>query len=142
MKKKTTGDLLKALTEKTNIRHFLKENADEFENTTLTEELNRLLEKSTHTKAEIIRLSNLDKTYAYQIFDGTRPHPSRDKLLALCLSMGATQDETSRILRLGQWEALYPRNVRDAIIIHAIDHHQTLMELNQTLHQMDMNIVK
>lgn len=120
MPKKSTNELLALIAKERNISKFLKENTDEFEHTTLHEKLNRLLLKHCKSKAEIIRLSNLDKTYVYQIFDGSKPNPSLSKLLALCLAMGVDLHEVQLILRLGHSEQLHPRNMRDSVITYTL----------------------
>lgn len=138
MKRKTTDELFKSLSQEKNLQNFLNANQGEFEHSSLQEELNRLLAGHNQKKAEVIRRSNLDPVYAYQIFDGSKSNPARSKLLALCLSIGASLEETQKILRLGHWEPLYPRSVRDSIIIYAIEHHTSVMDVNGILHDMHM----
>lgn len=141
MSRKTTDELLKNLSQEKNLQHFINDNKEEFEHSSLPEELNRILIHYNQKKAEVIRRSNLDPVYAYQIFDGSKNNPARSKLLALCLSMGASLKETQKILRLGHWEPLYPRNVRDSIIIYAIEHHSSVMDVNVILHDMHMELL-
>lgn len=141
MSRKTTDELLKNLFQEKNLQHYLNDNREEFEHSSLQEELNRLLAQYHQKKAEVIRRSNLDPVYAYQIFDGSKNNPARSKLLALCLAVGASLKETQKILRLGHWEPLYPRNVRDSIIIYAIEHHSSVMDVNGILHDMHMDLL-
>lgn len=141
MSRKTTDELLKNLFQEINLQNFLNDNKEEFEHSSLHDELNRILTQNNQKKAEVIRRSNLDPVYAYQIFDGSKKNPARSKLLALCLSMGASLNETQKILRLGHWAPLYPRNVRDSIIIHAIEHHSSVMDVNGILHSMHMELL-
>ena len=141
MRKKSTDELLKLIQQENKLESFLQANADEFEHTTLCAELNRLLIEHSKTKADIVRFSLLDKTYTYQIFDGSRPNPSRNKLLAICLAMNATLDETQRILRLGHYQPLYPRNIRDSVIIYSITHHTSVMDTSQILYDMGKELL-
>lgn len=141
MRKKSTDELLNLIAKEGNISKFLDENSSEFENTTLDQELSRLLCKSQKSKAEIIRLTNLDKTYVYQIFDGSKPRPSRNKLLAICLAMGVDLHETQLVLRLGHSEQLHPRSIRDSVIIYAINHRTSVLNLNQILYDMEHEIL-
>lgn len=142
MHQKSTDELLKLIAQEKRLDTFLKENTDEFEHTTLCEELNCLLKVHQTTKANIVRLSCLDKTYTYQIFDGTKANPSRNKLLAICLAAGATYEETQRILRLGHAQQLHPRNDRDSVIIYSIHHHTSVMDTNQILYDMKKEILE
>ena len=58
------------------------------------------------TRKELVKNSQLDRTYAYQILSGLRK-PSRDKLLALCLSGEMSFAEIQRVLEIGQAGVLY-----------------------------------
>lgn len=76
MYKKTTDELLKIISQENRLETFIHYNSNEFENTTLTEELNRLLVLHKFSKAQVVQHSLMDKTYTYQIFDGTKKiHP-------------------------------------------------------------------
>ena len=77
MHKKSTDELLKLISKESRLDTFLKNNAEEFEATSLKDELARLSSLHHTTKADIIRLSLLDKTYTYQILDGKKTNPSR-----------------------------------------------------------------
>lgn len=55
--------------------------------------------------------------------------------------MNATLDETQRILRLGHYQPLYPRNIRDSVIIYSITHHTSVMDTNQILYDMGKELL-
>lgn len=88
-----------------------------------------------NTKAEIVRRSGIDRTYAYQILNNTRKNPSKDKVIALCLAAGTTLDQARRGLKIARCADLYVRNRRDAIITYAFHHHMTPQELNSLLNE-------
>lgn len=136
MYKKTTDELLKIISQESRLERFFQCNSDEFEHTTLTDELNRLLILHQISKAQVVRHSLMDKTYTYQIFDGTKTNPSRNKLLAICLAMKISLSETQHILRLGHCEQLYPRDMRDSVIIYSIHHGTSVMDTNLILYDM------
>ncbi len=141
MSKKTTDELLKIIEQEKHLDTFFKDNSEEFEDTTLSGELARLLKIYGLTKSAVIRDSLLDKTYAYQIFDGKRVNPSRGRLLAICLAAGITLHETQRILRLGHVEQLHPRNIRDCVIIYSINHHISVQKTNEVLYDMGRELL-
>lgn len=86
-----------------------------------------------NSKAEIVRKSGIDRTYAYQILNNTRKNPSKDKIIALCLAAGTTLDQARRALKIAGCPDLYVRNKRDAIITYAFNHHMNPQELNSLL---------
>ena len=74
------------------------------------------------TVPEIIRRSNLSGNYAHQILNGHREHPSKYKLLALCIGAGMDIIETRRALQYAGCPALYDKDTVDAAIIICINH--------------------
>ena len=74
--------------------------------TTVSAALEKLLEEKNINKSKCIEASGLDSTYAYQIFSGIKT-PSRDKLLALCLGMGLTLEETQTLLKQTGYPQIY-----------------------------------
>ncbi len=88
------------------------------------------------TKKELVSNSLLDRTYGYQILSGMRK-PSRDKILALCLSGKMSFEEIQRALEIGQAGILYPKDPRDAAIILCI--HNKMYNLNDINIYLDQN---
>lgn len=88
------------------------------------------------TKKELVGNSLLDRTYGYQILSGMRK-PSRDKILALCLSGKMTFEEIQRALEIAQAGILYPKDPRDAAIILCI--HNRMYNLNDINIYLDQN---
>ena len=85
---------------------------------------------------EIIRRLNLERTYGYQIFNGTR-HPSRDILIRLALLLGLNLEETQRLLKIGGKNILYPRVRKDAIAVFAIEKGYSPEEYEMLLQEVE-----
>ena len=100
-----------------------------------------MLQKKELTKAEFVKECNLNEVYAYQILSGVR-RPSRDKLLYLCFAMKATLAETQSPLKESGFAPLYVRSHRDSIIIFAITHGHTLIQLNTDLYDHGEPVVE
>ena len=129
---KTTSELQQELMEQPNIKAYLHNNQSFFSKIELLELLETLLKQSRLTKAEIARRSGMSDVYLYQVLSGRR-NPSRDRLLSLCVGLGASLEETQQVLRRGGWAQLYPRLRRDAILIHGLVHRHELRRINDTL---------
>ena len=93
------------------------------------------------TNAQVIEKSNIQKNYAYQIFSGSKK-PSRNKVLALSISMGLDTDATNRLLKLSDHSILYPRIKRDSIIHFSLEQHYNLIDTNILLHDMEEKIIE
>ena len=133
MPKKSTTNLENELKSCDTLESFLKRNLDELSTASLAEQLQTLIASKGLTRAGVVKASNLNEVYAYQIISGAR-RPSRDKLLCLCIAMKATLDETRELLVRGGFAPLYVRSQRDSIIIFAISHGETILELNNNMH--------
>ena len=132
MEEKTTDDLNQELMSKDDIDSYIKENRFYFLDRSISELLNALYDKKDISKAALARKAGMSEVYLHQVFSGRRK-PSRDKLLCLCVGLGATLDETQRLLRQALYGQLYPRSRRDAIIAYGILHRMPLGEINDKL---------
>ena len=132
MPTKTTSDLRRDMAAQPNLDAYLNDSRPYFTDRKLKGLLEKLYARCGFSKATLARLANMSEVYVYQVFAGRR-HPTRDRLLALCIGMGATLEETQSILRQAAWGELYPRLERDAIIANGIVHGIPLEAINNNL---------
>ncbi len=102
----------------------------------LSSYLCELLEERGLERKDVVRESQLDSTYGYQIFTGQRTKPSRDKVLQLAFAMHLNLRETDRALQAAGASKLYCKDRRDAIVIFCLDRATTLTEANETLFKL------
>lgn len=133
MQKKTTAKLEKDLKCYNRIENYLKDNHDELTDKTLSQSLLTLISEKKLSRAKVAKDSNLNEIYAYQIISGVRK-PSRDKLISLCFGLRTTLEETQNLLKRNGYAPLYARSKRDSIIIFAIEHGKSILELNTSLY--------
>ena len=100
-----------------------------------------LLDQHNLKKADVIRDSNLDRTYAYQVLSGSR-HPGRDKILALGIAAGFSVKEIRRLLECASAAILYSRSSRDAVILYGIENRLNLMRINEMLLEINEKIIE
>ena len=114
---KTTGDLLKALSfPEISPEKYLSEYGDELITASKQEVWEALVKTSGLRKAEIIRRSQFEAVYFYEVLSGKKT-PSRDKVLRLLLGMQAELADCQRVLQLYGYRPLYPRISRDVLLI-------------------------
>lgn len=87
----------------------------------LSDYLRSVLEEHDMTVIQAIQCCNLDRSYGYQMFNGTR-RPTRDVLLTLAIQLGLSEEETQRLLKLAGRPVLYARNRRDAAVLYCLSH--------------------
>ena len=133
---KRTEELIHDLQQTTELESFLANNQKDFRQYTLAEYLNRLLKEKRLKKMDVVRDSNLERTYAYHIFAGRKKNPSRNKIISLALAMKLNPKETQYLLYYAGAEQLYVRNPRDSILWYALDHRLSVIDTNIMLQQM------
>lgn len=74
-------------------------------------------------------LSQIQRNYGYQILNGTKT-PGRDKVIALCLSLSLSFEDTQRALMLANAGSLYARRKRDSILIFSLQKGLSVMDTN------------
>ena len=132
MENKSTTDLNEELMSESDIDTYISQNRDFFAQRDICQLLGQLYDKKAISKAALARKAGMSEVYLHQVFSGRRK-PSRDRLICLCLGMGASLEETQQLLRQAAYAQLYPRNKRDAIISHGILHHTELSDINDKL---------
>ena len=132
MNDKTTGELTSELMSRASIDLYLSSNASSFSEQNVSELLTQLYEKKSITKAELARRAGISEVYLHQVFSGRR-NPSRDRLLCICIGLGATLDEIQSLLKRVSYAQIYPKLTRDAIISFGVVHHLDLNAINDKL---------
>ena len=96
----------------------------EFASPALSDYLSGLLNRRGISVREVADRCNLERSYSYQLFNGTR-RPTRNFLLRLALLLELPEEEAQRMLKIAQRPPLYARNRRDAAVLYALSHHLT-----------------
>lgn len=133
MKEKKTSDLCQELMDEPNLNFYLSGHETYFREQNPAAVLTALYDKRKISKAELARRAGMSEVYLHQVFAGRR-HPSRDRLLCLCIGMEVTLEETQDILKMTGYGLLYAKHRRDAIIAHGLVHHTPLDEINDALY--------
>lgn len=94
---------------------------EEYDMPSLAAHLKELLDGRNTTIQNIILRCNLDRSYGYQMFNGTR-RPTRDFLLRLALVLQLSETEAQRLLKVAGRPPLYARNRRDAAVLYGLTH--------------------
>lgn len=127
-----TEELLDELLSTSSIDDYLE--AHDPHSPSLAEYLRQLLAEKGLERSRVVRMANLNDTFGYQIFQGTR-HPSRDKILQIAFAMALSLRETNRALTAGGASELYCKDRRDAIIIFCLDRGCSLQKVNEELYR-------
>lgn len=94
--------------------------------------IDNLLAQKNINRSELIKKTNLDRTYAYQILNGDK-NGSKDKILQICIALSCTVKETNQILTISNNAKLYAKTKRDSLIIFALNNNYSVLETNDLL---------
>ncbi len=103
--------------------------------------LETLLLKKDVSKSELIKMTNLHRTYSYQIFNGQKK-PSRSKIIQIALALQLDIRETNNLLSLSDNGYLYPKVRYDAIILYALEHKKSIIDTNLILDMYELPILE
>jgi len=137
MEEKITAELLNVLENSEKIEDYFSEIEESSDKDFLTY-FNEQDQIQNINKADLIRDSQIDRTYAYQILQG-RKNPSRDKIIALCLAGKFTLLQCQRALSYGKEAKLYPKIKRDAVIIFAFNKSLSVSETEELLNDFKLD---
>lgn len=136
----TTNTLQEILVHAEDFKEVVETNKDAFEGQTISQYLLQLCEKYNIHSGEVIRRANIERTYGYQIFNGTR-NPSRDKLIQLAFGFGLSLEETQRLLKKSGKSELYSKIKRDAACIFGLSHQMNILEMQELLASIDLPLL-
>lgn len=138
---KTTDELVNEIKSSSDILDYLEKNSGEMQVDSLPSYLKDWLKKKELTKADVVRRSNLNRAYVYQIFLG-RKYPSRDKVIALAFGLGLDAEEAQTLLKQAGYRELYPRDPRDALLLYAFSQGQGILEANELLYDHNIEVLE
>lgn len=100
---------------------YLEKYENELKNFSFSDYFQKVLSEKGVSRSTTISNSGIEVHYGYQILNGSKK-PSRDKIICLCIGAGFNLKETQRALNFAEMGPLYPKRMRDAVIILAINH--------------------
>ena len=115
------------------VEAFIIENCDA-DSVRFYEYLNRIIEDKKLKVADVMKRSNINQNYGYNIVNGARKNPGRDKVIAICIGSGMTFRETQEALDRAKAARLYYRSERDVRIAAALNNHvRDVVKVNMEL---------
>lgn len=135
-----TGNLLSILNSSRSVQDYLTKVESSIIHTSLGEELKKLMEEKGLKAGEIFDTAGLSRSTGYDILSGKK-HPSREKVLALILAMGLSQEEAQDLLKHSSYPPLYARDAFDSVILFCLQKHKSLIECNDILDRLGYDVI-
>jgi hypothetical protein len=141
MEQKITEELLHEIENIQKIEDYLGKNDNELITGQLHDYMAALLKSKTMKIIDIVRGSNLNRVYVYQIFAGKKL-PSRDKVIALGFGFRLDFDGMQRYLKQAGHRELYARDKRDAVIIFSLNRGMDIYQTNELMYGLSEPIIE
>ena len=138
--KDSTSTLLRRLMKTSDIKSLIEQNDARMVVPTFTEYLAECCEARGVLPDNVIKRTDIERTYGHQLFNGTRA-PSRDKVLQLSFGFGFDVEETQKLLRIAGKSELYPKIRRDAAIIFCINRKKTITDAQCILDELGLPLL-
>ena len=135
-----TKELMNLLMMSRSLQSIMDSNDAEMGLPSFADHISALQQVKGETASEIIRRSQIEKSYGYKLFKGER-EPSRDICLKLAFGFELGVDETQRLLRIAGRSTLYPRIPRDAAIIYCLHNHISLYDTQLILEKLGLPLI-
>ncbi len=132
--------LLNNIDDESNLDNFLSNTLNNAKNIRLCEYLEKVFKEKKLSKSTVIKNADIDRTYGYEILRGDKK-PSRDKILQLCIGANFTLDETNKALKIGNCGELYPKIMRDSVIIFALNKNLNIVRTNELLFSYNVSLL-
>ena len=116
MIKKPTDELMDALNQCSSVKEYISNEQDYLIDSALSNYLKPAVRREISEKSTVIKNSELNEIYGYQIFSGKRI-PSRDKLISISFGLELSLEETQTLLKYAGFAPLYPKQKRDSLLI-------------------------
>lgn len=126
-------DLLNDIDDESNLDIFISNTLNNSKNIKLYEYFEKIFKEKNLKKSTVIKNADLDRTYAYEILRGDKK-PSRNKILQICIGANLSLEETNKALKIGDCGELYPKILRDSILIFAINKKLDIIKVNDLLY--------
>lgn len=131
---KDTKEIVEELGLCPDFKTFYDENKEYMVKENLSALLEKLIQKYSLKKSQIIRSAEMSEVYAYQIFSGLRV-PERKKLLCLAVAMELPLDDVQMLLKCAGYSTLYVKLPFDSIILYGICKRLSVIKINEILYE-------
>ena len=139
-KQSETAVLLERLFKAPDLKTYMEENAAAMAMPAFGGVITGLCREAGIPKARIIARSEIPRNYAYQLFSGLR-NPSRDKVIQLAFGFDMGVEEAQELLKLARQAPLYPKILRDSVILRCLHEHKSVRHTQNTLGALNLTLL-
>ena len=136
-------EILESLSTSYAVEDYIKKSCKRDEKYYFYQYLDEVMKEKGLALANVARKSGINRNYVYNITNGNKLNPSRDKVIALCLASEMTIIEACQGLEIAGFSRLRSKSERDVRIAVAIrDKIFDAFEVNKTLEKHRLPLLK
>ena len=104
--------------------------------------LREMMDRMGVDRAWLYRHSRMERTYIYQLLDGKKTHPGKDKVVMMGIALRMNVDEICYALELADTGILNPKTSRDSLLIYALQRKYSIAATNALLEQFGEKLLE
>lgn len=120
----------------TDVRKVLRRIKNETFKASLGQYLSQIIISKGFSNKEVIEKAGFSKDYFYQVLNGRKKQPGRDKILQLCFGLELAVEESNTLLKKAGHNELYARDERDVIVMFCLKNSYSLHETDEILFEL------
>ncbi|MCM3584973.1 helix-turn-helix domain-containing protein [Mesobacillus maritimus] len=130
------SSLINTILGSTEVRKAIKRIKNETFKASLGQYISQIIISKGLSNKEVIEKAGFSKDYFYQVLNGRKKQPGRDKVLQLCFGLELGVEDSNTLLKKAGHNELYARNERDVIIMLCINNSYSLDETDEILFEL------
>ena len=135
---KTTERLEQSLRSAEDLPEYIRENELVLNgDLTLGSYVSGFLAQKKMSRYRLFRKADITSSFGYEMLNGKRL-PDRDTLLRFAFLLQLSIEQTQKMLNLAETSLLYPRRLRDSVILFFLRDRKTIAEVNAMLREHDL----
>lgn len=138
--KMTTKELLQRLFNTTSVKRFIKRHGGDMVDTPFHTYLKEQCAQKGVNPAQVITKAGIERTFGHHIFSG-RKNPSRDKVIQLAFGFEMNYEQTQELLKVARKSTLYPKIMRDAVVIQGLERKLGLNVVQDALEELTLPLI-
>ena len=107
-------------------------------------EFDKLLTEKNISTSYLVEHCEISKSYAHELRNlapgKNKKRPNKYKLIDICIEIGASLEETQKLLRLAGVAELYSRKQIDSYIMWGLSHKKNGTEIKEILHERGLDL--
>ena len=138
---RTTENLEKSILSSKDLPQYLHEHEAVFnDGLSLVSYVDGFLAQRKMSRYRMFRRADIPTSFGYEMLNGSR-QPNRNTLLRIAFFLGMGIEQTQKMLNLAESNLLYPRRLRDSVILFSLREKHSIVQVNAALEEHGLETI-